>query len=78
VTAALKTLFLGTMVIGWLLAAGVPAQIVGDSAGLERVLNQMDAAARNFTTTEANVCLGRIPEGDQRNRDGDGQNLFPA
>jgi outer membrane lipoprotein-sorting protein len=50
-----KTLFLGTVVIGWLFTAAAWAQIVGESAELERVLAQMDAAARNFKTTEASV-----------------------
>jgi outer membrane lipoprotein-sorting protein len=49
--AVIKTLVLATVVVGWLLAA--PAWPQSDSAGLERVLNQMDAAARNFRTTEA-------------------------
>jgi outer membrane lipoprotein-sorting protein len=49
--AVLKTLVLGTVVIGWLLTAAAWAQ--SDSAGLEHVLDQMDAAARNFKTTEA-------------------------
>jgi outer membrane lipoprotein-sorting protein len=51
--AVLKTLVLGTVVIGWLLAALAWPQ--SDSAGLERVLKQMDDAARNFRTTEASV-----------------------
>jgi outer membrane lipoprotein-sorting protein len=51
----LQTVFLGTMVIGWLLTAAAPAQIVGESAELEHVLAQMDAAARDFKTAEANV-----------------------
>jgi outer membrane lipoprotein-sorting protein len=49
--AVLKTLLLGMVVIGWLLTADARAQ--SDSAGLERVLDQMDAVARNFKTTEA-------------------------
>jgi outer membrane lipoprotein-sorting protein len=49
--AVIKTLVLATVVVGWLLAA--PAWPQSDSAGLDRVLNQMDAAARNFRTTEA-------------------------
>jgi outer membrane lipoprotein-sorting protein len=49
----LQALFLGTVVIGWLLTAAAWAQIVGESAELERVLAQMDAAARNFKATEA-------------------------
>jgi len=41
------------LVIGWLLAAAAWPQ--SDSAGLDRVLTQMDAAARIFRTTEARV-----------------------
>ena len=51
----LQALFLGTMVIGWLFTAAAWAQIVGESAELEHVLAQMDAAARNFKTAEATV-----------------------
>ncbi len=51
--AALKTLVLRTVAIGGLLAAAAWPQ--SDSSGLERVLNQMDAAARNFRTTEASL-----------------------
>jgi len=40
-----------TVVVVWLLSAVAFAQ--SDSAGLERVLSQMDAAAKNFRTTEA-------------------------
>jgi outer membrane lipoprotein-sorting protein len=50
-----KTLFLGTVVIGWLFVAAAWAQTVGDSVDLERVLTHMDVAARNFRTTEASV-----------------------
>jgi outer membrane lipoprotein-sorting protein len=50
----LKTLVLGTVVVGWMLAAAAWAQSP-ESAGLESVLTQMDAAAKNFRTTEANV-----------------------
>jgi outer membrane lipoprotein-sorting protein len=49
--AVLKTLVLAIVAIGWLLTAAAWAQT--DSAGLEHVLDQMDAAARNFKTTEA-------------------------
>jgi outer membrane lipoprotein-sorting protein len=72
----LQSLVLGTVVVGWLLAAAAWPQ--SDSAlpftsrralvflflpqepsppvtGLERVLDQMDTAARNFKTTEASV-----------------------
>jgi outer membrane lipoprotein-sorting protein len=49
----LKTLVLRTVVIGWLLTAAAWPQ--SESAGLDRVLTQMDVAARNFRTTEANV-----------------------
>ncbi len=48
-----KTLFVGTVAIIWLLTAAVWPQT--DSVGLDRVLTQMDAAARNFRTTEASV-----------------------
>src|SRR3981081_2529974 len=41
------------LVIGWLLAAAAWPQ--SESAGLDRVLTQMDAAARNFRTTQAKV-----------------------
>ena len=52
--AAVKTLVFGMLAIGWLLVAAAPAQS-DESAGLERVLARMDAAARNFRTTEASV-----------------------
>jgi outer membrane lipoprotein-sorting protein len=42
------------VVVSWLLTAAAWAQT--DSAGLDRVLTQMDAAARNFRTTEASVA----------------------
>jgi outer membrane lipoprotein-sorting protein len=51
--AALKTIVLATVVIGWLLTAVAWAQT--ESAGLDSVLAQMDSAARNFKTTEAHV-----------------------
>jgi outer membrane lipoprotein-sorting protein len=51
--AVLKTLVLRTVVIGWLLTAAAWPQ--SEPAGLDRVLNQMDAAARNFRTTAASV-----------------------
>ena len=41
------------LVIGWLLAAAAWPQ--GDSAGLDKVLTQMDAAAKNFRTTQASL-----------------------
>jgi len=41
------------VVVGGLLAAAAWPQIVGESAELERVLGQMDAAAKNFKSTEA-------------------------
>jgi outer membrane lipoprotein-sorting protein len=53
--APLQTLFLEIVIIGWLLAAATSAQIVGESPALEHVLAQMDTAAKNFKTTEANV-----------------------
>src|ERR1700687_6157290 len=46
--AVLKTLF-----IGWLLTAAAWPQ--SESAGLDHVLGQMEAAAKNFKTTEASV-----------------------
>ena len=50
----LQSLVLRTVVVSWLLTAATWAQT--DSAGLDRVLTQMDAAARNFRTTEASVA----------------------
>ena len=41
------------LVIGWLLTAAAWPQ--GDSAGLDKVLTQMDAAAKSFRSTEAKV-----------------------
>ena len=41
------------LVIGWLLAAAAWPQ--SESAGLDKVLTQMDAAAKNFRTTQASV-----------------------
>jgi outer membrane lipoprotein-sorting protein len=52
--APLKALFLGILVIGWLTAIA-SAQIVGESPALEHVLAEMDAAAKNFKSTEASV-----------------------
>ncbi|MGA2967184.1 MAG: outer membrane lipoprotein carrier protein LolA [Terriglobales bacterium] len=51
----LQSLVLGTVVIGWLFAASGGAQIVGESAELERVLDRMDAAGKSFKTTEATL-----------------------
>jgi outer membrane lipoprotein-sorting protein len=51
--AALKTIVFGSLVIGWLLGSAAWPQ--SDSAGLERVLTQMDAASRNFKSAEASV-----------------------
>ncbi len=53
--AVLKALVLGTVVVGCLFTAAARAQIVGESPDLEHVLAQMDVAARNFKTTEANL-----------------------
>ena len=50
-----KTLVLRIVVVGCLLTAAAWAQIVGESPELERVLAQMDAAAKSFKTTEASV-----------------------
>ena len=49
----LKKLVLGTVAMMGLLASAAAQS--ADSAGLDRVLTQMDAAARNFKTTEASV-----------------------
>jgi outer membrane lipoprotein-sorting protein len=51
--AAIKTLVPAIAIIGWLLTATAWPQ--SGSAGLDRALNQMDAAAKNFKTTEASV-----------------------
>jgi len=50
-----KTLVLRIAVVCSLLTAAAWAQIVGESPELERVLAQMDAAAKSFKTTEASV-----------------------
>ena len=50
-----KALVLRIAVVGCLLTAAAWAQIVGESPELERVLAQMDAAAKSFKTTEASV-----------------------
>src|SRR3979490_2791184 len=44
---------LKSLVIVWLLAAAAWPQ--SESAGLDKVLTQMDAAAKNFRTTQASV-----------------------
>ena len=51
--AGLKTIVLASIAIGWLLSSDAWPQ--GESAGLERVLGQMDAASRNFKSAEASV-----------------------
>jgi len=51
--AALKTIVFGSLAIGWLLVSAAWPQ--SDSAGLDRVLTQMDAASRNFKSAEASV-----------------------
>src|SRR3979411_3320835 len=51
------TFVLGIIVIAALLTVGAWAQ--GDAAALERVLNQMDAAAKIFRTAQANVLWDR-------------------
>jgi outer membrane lipoprotein-sorting protein len=51
--ALIKTLVPGALIVGWLLAA--LAWPESDAAGFERVLNQMDAAAKKFQSTQANV-----------------------
>jgi outer membrane lipoprotein-sorting protein len=48
---AFKNLVPAVLMIGWLLTATAWPQ--SDAAGLERILGQMDAAAKNFRTTEA-------------------------
>src|SRR3977135_1682305 len=48
---------LGIVVIAALLTVDAWAQ--GDAAALERVLNQMDAAAKIFRTAQANVLWNR-------------------
>jgi outer membrane lipoprotein-sorting protein len=53
--APLKALFLGILAISTLWAKTASAQIVGESPALEHALAQMDAAAKNFKTTEASV-----------------------
>jgi outer membrane lipoprotein-sorting protein len=47
----LQSLVLGTVVFGWFLASAAWAQ--SDSAGLDKVLNRMDTAARSFKSAEA-------------------------
>lgn len=49
----LKTIVFGSMAIAWMLSSAAWAQ--SDSAGLERVLGQMDTASRNFRSAEASV-----------------------
>jgi outer membrane lipoprotein-sorting protein len=49
----LKALFLGMVMAGSVLTPAAWAQ--GDSAGLERVLGQMDASAKDFRTMAASV-----------------------
>ena len=58
--AVLRTLVLGTVAISWLLAATAWPQ--SESAELDRVLTQMDAAARNFRTTEASFVTDQYYE----------------
>jgi len=43
---------LNTLAISWLLTVAAWPQ--SDAAGLDKILTQMDAAAKNFKTTEAN------------------------
>ncbi len=49
----LKTIVLGTLAIAWLLTSAAWPQ--SESTGLDRVLAQMDAAARKFRTTQASL-----------------------
>jgi outer membrane lipoprotein-sorting protein len=51
--AGLKTIVFGSLAISWLLGSAAWPQ--SDSAGLEQVLTQMDAASRNFKSAEASV-----------------------
>jgi outer membrane lipoprotein-sorting protein len=51
---AFTTVVLAVIVAGWLLM--FPALAQTDSAGLERVLGQMDTASRSFKSTEASVA----------------------
>lgn len=53
-SGALRKLVLVAMAIAWLLTSTAWPQ--AESTGLERVLAQMDAAARNFKTTEASLA----------------------
>ena len=57
---SLKILFLTTA--AWLCSAIAPAQTVGESAALKRVLAAMDSAAKNFKTTEASVVWDEYQE----------------
>ena len=50
--AVLKAFFLRMLAVGWLLTSAAWAQ---SDSGLERVLGQMDVAAKNFRTLEASV-----------------------
>jgi outer membrane lipoprotein-sorting protein len=52
---ALQTVVIGIVVVGWICTSVAPAQIAGESPELERVLAQMDTAARNFKAAEATV-----------------------
>jgi len=49
----LKTIVLGALAVAWLLTSAAWPQ--SESAGLDRVLAQMDAAARKFKTTQASL-----------------------
>lgn len=49
----LKTIVRGTLAIAWLLTSAAWPQ--SESTGLDRVLAQMDAAARKFKTTQASL-----------------------
>jgi outer membrane lipoprotein-sorting protein len=50
-----KTFGLPIVIAGWLLTAIAIAQIAGESPDLERLLAQMDSAAKNFKPIQANV-----------------------
>jgi outer membrane lipoprotein-sorting protein len=53
-TPVLKAIVFTTLATAWLLPSAAQAPSA-DSTGLDHVLNQMDAAARNFKAIEANV-----------------------
>jgi outer membrane lipoprotein-sorting protein len=52
----LKSLILGVVIVVTLACLPVAASAQSDAAGLERLLTQMDTAARNFKSAEASVA----------------------